>query len=430
LAVPGDSQVLLSWTGPTDVGSSIVQYQVGYKENVLGDTEINWTTQVVDTSEINVSNVPVTGLTNGTSYDFRVAAVNQTGLGAYVRSNGVIPIASVPVPSAPTNLTGTPGSNQVTLNWDAPVDVGSSIIDYQIEYGIGDSWITFTHEVPITGTSTIVNGLTNGINYNFKVSAINQTGIGSTSSPITVRIGSSNKTITGFSFSGIGVSEIINGTEIGITVPYGTGVTNLTPIITFNGASISPLSGVAQDFTNPVTYTVTAENTSIQNYIVTVSVAPVPVPSAPTNLMATPGDSQVLLSWTGPTDVGSSIVDYQIDYGIGDSWITVGHGSSITETFTIVTDLINGTSYDFRVAAINQTGLGAYVSIYGVTPVADFTNLNIAITLAQSWHNSAVTGTDYGQYPAEAKTSLQSAIDVAVGVKNNLTSNQDQIDWQ
>ncbi|MDD2224835.1 MAG: S8 family serine peptidase [Candidatus Shapirobacteria bacterium] len=428
LAVPGDSQVLLSWTGPSDVGSSIIQYQVGYKESVLGDTEINWTTQVIDTSEINVSNVPVTGLTNGTSYDFRIAAVNQTGLGAYVRSNGVAPIAPVPVPSAPTNLTGTAGSNQVTLSWDAPVDVGSTILDYKIEYGIGDSWVTFTHESQITVPPTVVNGLTNGINYNFRVSAINQTGVGSTSSSITIRIGSDNKTITGFSFSGIGVSGIINGTDIGITVPYSTDVTNLTPTITINGASVSPLSDVAQNFTNPVTYTVTAEDTSIQNYIVTVSVGPVPVPSAPINLVAAPGDSQVLLSWTGPTDVGSSIIDYQIDYGIGDSWVTVGHGSSLTETFTTVTDLTNGASYNFRVAAINQTGLGVYASINGVTPVANFTNLNIAITLAQSWHNSAVAGTDYGQYPTDAITDLQTAITTATGIKNNLTSNQDQID--
>ncbi|MFA6184609.1 MAG: S8 family serine peptidase [Candidatus Shapirobacteria bacterium] len=427
--VPGNTQVLLSWTGPANVGSTIVQYQIGYKESVIGDTEINWTTQVVATSEINISNIPVTGLTNGVSYDFRVAAVNQTGLGAYVYSYGIVPVAPVPVPSAPGNLTGVSNSNQVTLNWNAPVDVGSTILDYQIEYGIGDSWITFTHEVSITGTSTTVTGLTNGVSYDFRVSAINQTGVGSTSSPITITIGSINKTITGFSFNGIGVSGIINGTDIGVTVPYGTDVTNLTPIITVDaGASISPLSGTARDFTNPVSYTVTAENTSTQNYNITVTIAPVSVPSAPGNLTGVPGNTQVLLSWTGPTNVGSTIVDYQIDYGIGDSWTTVGHGSLIIGTSTTVTGLTNGTSYNFRVAAVNQTGLGAYASISGVTPVADFTNLNIAITLAQSQYDSAVAGTGYGQYPTNAITDLQTAITTATGIKNNLTSNQDQID--
>jgi len=434
VATPGDSQVLLSWTGPTDVGSSIIQYQVGYKESLISDTEINWTTQVVNTSEINVSNIAITGLTNGTSYDFRVAAVNQTGLGAYTKSNGITPIASVPVPSAPTNLSGTSGSNQVTLNWDAPVDIGSTIVDYQIEFGIGSSWVTFTHESPITTPPVTVSGLTNGISYNFRISAINQTGVGATSSVITVKAGANDKDITGFVFSEIGVSGIINGTEIGVTVPYGTDVTNLIPIITIDvGASISPSSGVARDFTYTVVYTVIAEDTSTQNYNVTVTIAPFPVPSAPSNLVATPDDSQVLLSWTGPTDVGSSIIQYQVGYKLssgGDAdWTTQEVDTSEINVSNIaITGLTNGTSYDFRVAAVNQTGLGAYASSNGIVPMADFTNLDIAITTAQSWYSSAVAGTEYGQYPSTAIDDLQSAITVATGVKNNLTSNQDQID--
>ncbi|MDD4135900.1 MAG: S8 family serine peptidase [Candidatus Shapirobacteria bacterium] len=433
VATPGDSQVLLSWTGPTDVGSSIIQYQIGYKESLISDTEINWTTQVVDTSEINVSNIVITGLTNGTSYDFRVAAVNQTGLGAYVRSDGVTPTASIPVPSAPTNLTGTPGSNQVTLSWNSPVDIGSTILDYQIDYGIGESWNVFAHEIPITGTSTIVDGLTNGVIYNFRVSAINQTGVGATSSSITVTAGSDSKAILGFVFSEIGTSGLINGTDIGVTVPYRTDITNLTPIITVDvGASISPSSGVARDFTNPVIYTVTAENNSIQNYTVIVTIGPVPVPSAPSNLVTVPSDSQVLLSWTGPTDVGSSIIQYQVGYKLSSAEDTdwtdqVITTSEINVSNIEITSLTNGTSYDFRVAAVNQTGLGAYVRSDGITPTADFTNLDVAITTAQSWYSSAVAGTEYGQYPSTAIDDLQSAITVATGVRNNLTSNQDQI---
>ena len=46
---------------------------------------------------------------------------------------------------------------------------------------------------------------------------------------------------------------------IGATVPHGTDVTALVPAITIpDGATVAPESGVAQDFTNPVIYTVTA----------------------------------------------------------------------------------------------------------------------------------------------------------------------------
>ncbi|MFA5080666.1 MAG: hypothetical protein WC472_03540, partial [Candidatus Paceibacterota bacterium] len=59
---------------------------------------------------------------------------------------------------------------------------------------------------------------------------------------------------------------------IAVTVPYGTTVTSLTPTITISAdATISPLSGVAQNFTSPVTYRVTAQGGAFQDYTVTVT---------------------------------------------------------------------------------------------------------------------------------------------------------------
>lgn len=84
------------------------------------------------------------------------------------------------------------------------------------------------------------------------------------------------KAITNFAI----ISPPANGTitesthTITLTVPYATGVTALTPTIAINGASVSPASGVAQNFTFPVTYTVTAANGSTQAYAVIVNVAP------------------------------------------------------------------------------------------------------------------------------------------------------------
>ncbi|MGC5326006.1 S-layer homology domain-containing protein [Brevibacillus sp. SYSU BS000544] len=86
------------------------------------------------------------------------------------------------------------------------------------------------------------------------------------------------KAITSFTFGGLNptVSGTIDETAktVAVTVPYGTNITNLVPTIVFTGASISPNSDVQQDFTNPVTYTVTAEDGSKENYIVTVSTVP------------------------------------------------------------------------------------------------------------------------------------------------------------
>ena len=61
---------------------------------------------------------------------------------------------------------------------------------------------------------------------------------------------------------------------IAIEVANGTDVTDLSPTITLpNGSSIAPLSEVSQNFTNPVTYTVTDEDGETQDWTVTVTEA-------------------------------------------------------------------------------------------------------------------------------------------------------------
>ncbi len=69
----------------------------------------------------------------------------------------------------------------------------------------------------------------------------------------------------------------IGAGTIDIEVGWQTDLSSLTPTITVSTlASISPESGVALDFTNPVTYTVTAEDESTQNWVVTVTNAAPP----------------------------------------------------------------------------------------------------------------------------------------------------------
>ncbi len=82
------------------------------------------------------------------------------------------------------------------------------------------------------------------------------------------------KAITAFVFSApTAFSGSINSTtkNITATAPHGTALTALAPTITQSGASVSPASGVAQDFSSPVTYTVTAADGSIQPYTATVT---------------------------------------------------------------------------------------------------------------------------------------------------------------
>ena len=86
-------------------------------------------------------------------------------------------------------------------------------------------------------------------------------------------VASGAKNIIGFSIPEQFGSTTISGTAISLTVSGSTDVTNLTPTIMISAdATVNPASGVAQDFTTPVTYTVTAADLSTQVYTVTVAV--------------------------------------------------------------------------------------------------------------------------------------------------------------
>lgn len=85
---------------------------------------------------------------------------------------------------------------------------------------------------------------------------------------------SSEKRILKFEFTTLGVEATISegAKTIVAQVPEGTDVTNLVPTITISQkASVDPASGVPQNFTNPKTYVVTAEDGSNTSYTVTVT---------------------------------------------------------------------------------------------------------------------------------------------------------------
>lgn len=86
---------------------------------------------------------------------------------------------------------------------------------------------------------------------------------------------SSEKKILTFRFESVDpeIGGVIDEAARTITltdVPYAS-VSAIAPVITLSdGATVSPESGVEQDFTSPVTYTVTAEDGTTQAYVVTV----------------------------------------------------------------------------------------------------------------------------------------------------------------
>ncbi|MFA9464134.1 MAG: DUF5018 domain-containing protein, partial [Velocimicrobium sp.] len=155
------------------------------------------------------------------------------------------------------------------------------------------------------------------------------------------------KAITSFNFGGLtpGVAGTINETNktVSVAVPYGTDVTALVPTILHTGASVSPNSNVAQDFTNAVTYTVTAEDGMSQNYSVTVTVAKNPAKAITSFNFGglTPGVA-------GTINETNKTVSVAVPYGTDVTALvpTILHtGASVSPNSNVAQDFTNAVTY-------------------------------------------------------------------------------------
>jgi hypothetical protein len=165
----GLTKANVSWSAPSS-GGAPTSYEV---TPYVGSTA--QTTKTVSGSPLATSTT-ITGLTTGTTYTFRVRAVNPSGQGALSNpSNPVTPQTAV-VPSVPTGVTAQAASTSARVSWTAPESDGdSAITGYTITPYIGSS-AQDTTTAGASATSATVTGLTNGTAYTFKVTATNGVG--------------------------------------------------------------------------------------------------------------------------------------------------------------------------------------------------------------------------------------------------------------
>jgi hypothetical protein len=171
MAAAGNASATVSWTPPASDGGLPV---TGYVVTPLIDD----VAQAPVTFSSTVTTQNMTGLTNGTSYTFTVAAITAIGIGP--PSNPSNPVTLAPtVPEAPTMLRNAVAFNQsATVSWQAPAsDGGSPIVGYIVTAYIG-YWPAASVTFESTMTTQTIGGLTNGVTYRFKVAAMNAVGVG------------------------------------------------------------------------------------------------------------------------------------------------------------------------------------------------------------------------------------------------------------
>jgi fibronectin type 3 domain-containing protein len=146
------TQINLAWTGSTD-NVGVTGYQVERCQGA-GCTSFAQITTVTGTTYND------TGLTNATSYSYRVRAADRAG---NLSASSNVASASTPdtqAPTAPSNLTSTTKtSSRVDLAWTASTD-NVGVTGYQIERCQGPSCTNFAPLANATGTAYSDNTVT------------------------------------------------------------------------------------------------------------------------------------------------------------------------------------------------------------------------------------------------------------------------------
>jgi fibronectin type 3 domain-containing protein len=171
-AAGGNSSVKLSWTAPgSNGGAAITGYDVYRGTSAGAESATPVATGVSGTSFTD------TGLANGTTYYYTIAAVNAVGVSA---QSGEAPATPQPtVPSAPLAVTAAGGNTTVSLSWSVPAsDGGAAITGYDVYRGTSPGAESATPvATSVTGTSFTDTGLANGTTYYYTVAAVNAVGL-------------------------------------------------------------------------------------------------------------------------------------------------------------------------------------------------------------------------------------------------------------
>jgi len=238
----GVTSAALTWNAPGSTGGSAI---TGYKIEVNDGT--TWATSSANTGTDATSYTAI-GLTAGTSYTFRISAINVIGTSSASTASSSVTIVAI-VPDAPTGVAATvsAGVTSASLTWTGPASTGgSAITGYKIEKNDSSSWTTVVADTASTLTSYTVTGLAIGGTYTFRVSAINVAGLSTTaaSSQVTISPAPAPPPYSGPLPTGVSAATASAGDKIIIS---GRGLGTITSV-TIDGVTIEVSNQSATSF--------------------------------------------------------------------------------------------------------------------------------------------------------------------------------------
>uniref|UniRef100_A0A7N6AKZ2 Myomesin 2 n=1 Tax=Anabas testudineus TaxID=64144 RepID=A0A7N6AKZ2_ANATE len=376
--------VVLSWKAPAYSSKAPMWY---YIEKCMADSGA-W--QRVNTKvPIRSPRYAVFDLAEGKQYKFRVLSANIYGTSEPSQPTGTIETLQLKgVPSAPGQVIATRETDSSVLIQWAPPKEPNNLIGYYIDQCVKGSknWTSANHK-PHRSTRFVVSGLTKGETYVFRVQAINELGLSEESqesAPLTVKAALSHPVVSAAPSAPYdiallncdGHSMVLNWKK-----PLHSGGAKIREYYVdkrrsgttmWREVNVAPFSErlyKVEGLTEGAVYQfhVYAANLAglgrasqhSADFNCEAWTMPEPGPAYDLTFCEV-RDHSVVVEWQKPVYTGSGpITGYHVEYAKkGSSDWTTANETAVNHLFYKVTGLEVGTTYVFRVRAVNAAGVG------------------------------------------------------------------------
>lgn len=270
----------------------------------------------------------VTGLTAGTDYFFKVAAVRSGIAGTASAASSGTTAVNAPAKQATPTLAVS-GDRALRVSWTPVTSTAAPADRYVVEMAAGSGAFAEVATGPChlaTASPCVVSGLAAGTAYKVRVSGRNAAGTGTASdeSATVAAVQAPDKPVITTAAPGAGQVVVTwtpgaaNGTTVtGFTASSETGQTCTSANATTYTCTVTGLTDGTQ-----YSFTVVANAAVDSAPSTSVAATPSTAPGAPT-VTATAGTSQIDVSWTAGT-AGSGIAGYTVTASPGEASCEVG----------------------------------------------------------------------------------------------------------
>jgi len=321
-----------------------------YRLDVSADNFATYVTGYNNKTVTGITDV-VPGLAINTTYKYRVRAVNASGTSGNSNEISQITVTATSVAIAATAVN----QSGFTANWNAVAGATGYKLDVS-DNNLFSTLVSGFSNKDVTGTNSIVTGLSSGLTYYYRVRSYNSAGASVNSNTISQITVPSNPVVNSATVPS-DIQFTANWNSVTGATGYRLDVSSdgFTSFVSgYNTKSVTATSDVISGLSPGVTYqyrvrAVNAAGVSgNSNSISQITISGVPVPSA-----SNPTQSGFKISW--PLVVGA--IDYSVDVS-QDNFNTLlsGYPKTITGISLDVITLTPGTNYQYLVRSRNATG--------------------------------------------------------------------------